>query len=358
MEAAWKSWRKTGIPSLAESLRIIHARREKPKPIDELPSEEAMKDILDEKPIQRQAPRMSRAWKTNSISMYAAKAFGSRKPSGQELDFGGSYSEKKLTFGERRSVVISYMLAGVIIFVVYLSVGIAFGMTKMRSTSTDSHSSAFAYAGLAVSGLFVKNITQFNMQIFYQDPTSNSINYRISTDTISYSAAQQITLSGPPTNNVSLAAASFEGSDGATYHQILYIMDKEIQIANLTCTPSTPTTCSTLTDSILDTGTTNHVASDSSIAVTYLDQNETQVWRVFYHDTKYQLTQISFTNGAWDKEGTVIGNTAVRGSGLAATVFSALGYIEVLYVDDTSNGIWAVEDMNGQWVARKSTFNV
>jgi hypothetical protein len=364
MDEEKKSWRKTTlstlslmpfVPSMAESLRIIQVRREKPKPLEEVSSINKLEESLDKK--LKTTPQFSKTWKTNSMSVSVAKANVIH-----ETSDGVSTFEKqspKLILGRQRRVFYAYLLTGLIIFIASIGVGLAVGLNEKKTAEAAQAqapqlAAALTYPGLAVSGIVVKNVTQWNMQLFYQDPVTNSINYRISTNTIDYSTPQFITLNRAPTNNISLTATSFEGSDGETFHQLLYMMDGNISFANLTCPPTAPTTCSTLTNTILPTGDLNRVANGSTIAAVFLGLGPNKGWKVFYHNIKYQLTVVANIDGVWDLEWTVIGSTAVRGSGIAATMFSAPNFVEVLYVDAASGSIYAAENMGGQWIGRKT----
>jgi hypothetical protein len=127
-------------------------------------------------------------------------------------------------------------------FLANIAISAAVGISKKQSSNPAPH------PGLAASGLFVKKVKQWNMQLVYQDLTSSAISYRISTNTVNYSAAQVITLSHAPTQNVPLAATSFESPDGTTFPPVFYILNSQIVLANLTCQVLTPTSCSTFTN--------------------------------------------------------------------------------------------------------------
>jgi hypothetical protein len=119
--------------------------------------------------------------------------------------------ETKLT---KRKYLFFLILSG-FVFIARIAIGLAVGLSRKQSPSPA------AYPGLAVSGLFVENVTQWNMQLFYQDIASSAIYYCIFTNTINYSAAQVISLSHEPTQNVPIAATSFENPDGTTFHKHL-----------------------------------------------------------------------------------------------------------------------------------------
>lgn len=228
-------------------------------------------------------------------------------------------------------------------FLASIAIGLGIGLSKKQSSTPAQ------YPGLAVSGLFVKNVTQWNMQLFYQERTSSTINYRISTNTIDYSAAQAITLSHAPTQNTPMAATSF---DGTTFHNLFYILNSEIVLANMTCPPSSPTSCSTLTNTVMSKGLQNSVAEDSSIAAVFLGFGVNKGFRIFHHNTTHEVIELALMNGT--KQETVITDAAVQGSSLAAVTFSTPGYIQVLYMNAKANTIFTVEYFNGNWLARAS----
>jgi len=237
------------------------------------------------------------------------------------------------------------MLAG-FVFVASIAIGLAVGLSRKQGPSPAP------YPGLAVSGLFVKNVTQWNMQLFYQDISSSAINYRISTNTINYSAAQNITLSHAPSQNVPIAATSFESPDGTTFHNVFYILNSQIVLANMTCPASTPTSCSTLTNSVISNNLQNPVAADSSIAVVFLGFGVNKGFRIFYHNTKHQVTELALLNGT--QQETVLSGPTVPGSSIAAVTFSAPGYIQVTYTDSKAATLFTIENFSENWLPRTS----
>jgi len=232
------------------------------------------------------------------------------------------------------------------VFVASIAIGLAVGLSRKQGPNSGP------YPGLAVSGLFVKNVTQWNMQLFYQDVTSSAINYRISTNTINYSAAQAIILSHAPTQNVPVAATSFESPDETTSHNVFYILNSQITSANTTCPSSTPTSCLTLTNTVISNNLQNPVAADSSIAAVFLGFGVNKGFRIFYHNTHHQVTELSILNGT--QQETVLSVAAVPGSNLAAVTFSAPGYIQVTYIDAKANTLYTIENFAGNWLPRTS----
>jgi hypothetical protein len=97
-----------------------------------------------------------------------------------------------MRFTKRKYLVI--LAISTLFFLANITTNLAVGISKKQSSNPAPH------LGLAVSGLSVKNIKQWNMQLVYQDLISSSIDYRISTNTVNYSAAQVITVSHAPTH--------------------------------------------------------------------------------------------------------------------------------------------------------------
>lgn len=236
-----------------------------------------------------------------------------------------------------------------ILFFAFLGIGLDLGLNKNNDSSTSSSAMC---PGLAVSS---SNTTPANVQIFYQNSSTNSIHYRILSDATSNSSAKMLTLNKAPKTNLSMAATSFE-AEGFNFHQLFYLMNGMIMLANITCPTAAPENCSTISDAAIGSGSSHPVAKDSTIATVHYGEAQNGAWMVFYHSKDYHLSQIGCTNGTWDKEGSIIGNKAVAGSGIAATSFGGSA-VEVLYMDEAGNGIFTAEYLNGQWFIRMLFFS-
>ncbi|KAN0112904.1 hypothetical protein V8E51_005855 [Hyaloscypha variabilis] len=215
------------------------------------------------------------------------------------------------------------------VFIASIAIGLAVGLSRKQSPSPA------AYPGLAVSGLFVKNVTQWNMQLFYQDIASSAIHYCIFTNTINYSAAQVISLSHEPTQNVPIAATSFENPDGTTFHNIFYILKQ-------------PNSARLLTNAVISNNLQHPVAADSSTAAVFFGFGANKGFRIFYHTENHSVTELTLINGT--QQETVLSSTAVKGSNLAAVTFSAPGYIQVVCMDAQANTLYTIENFPGNWL--------
>jgi hypothetical protein len=312
MDEVRKSWWGNGLPHLADSLRVKHHRR-------------------------AAAARLSKAaLGSDSISIARGKELTT------PMDESSQQEPRTLRIlrMRKRNFYINITVIS-ILFITFLTIGLFVGLNKYN----PALSSSALYPGLAVSSL---NTTQANIQVFYQNATTLAIQYRVLAGTSTYSAAQTLQLGKAPKSNLSMAATSFE-SQNYIFHQLFYVMDSTITFVNISCPSTAPTSCSKKGEAVIPTGPSHPVASDSTVAAVYLEGGG---WQVFYHSDGHHLSKISCTNGVWEKDGTMIGNKAVPGSGIAAAPAGASGSVEVLYMDEAGDSIFSVVNINGQSFSR------
>ncbi|KUJ17897.1 uncharacterized protein LY89DRAFT_668111 [Mollisia scopiformis] len=268
-------------------------------------------------------------------------SFGSKAPS---LNSSLPPAEQ-LIFGLRRKQFYAYLGASIVLFLVSVIIGLAV-------LSGASKPFVPPFAGIAASTLFLPNTTQQTAALFFQDPSTNGLNLRISpdVDSLPFSPPQRLNLMKDefPTQNLSLAATSFASMNGfgSVFHQLFYVMDASIMVMNLSCSSISPARCEIISNNMISNSLLPTMAPDSGIAAVYLEAE--MGWKVFYHNDAYAISCASYENGTWNTTGIVMGSKAVRGSSIAAAVFRS--NIEVLYVDQTMNMLFAVESMNGTWM--------
>jgi hypothetical protein len=255
---------------------------------------------------------------------------------------------KPLIFGLPRKHFYAYLGGSIILFLTSIIIGLAV-------LSSASNPFIPSFAGLAASTASLSNSTQQNAAIFFQDPSSNALSLRISpdVDSLPFSPPRQLDLMEDqfPTQNLSLSATSFASTNGfdSIFHQLFYVIDKSIIVMNLSCPSNSPAQCEIISQDKIST-TSNSVptmAPDSGIAAVYIGTG----WKVFYHNDEYAVSCASYENGMWNSTGMVVGSKAARGSSIAAVVFGSS--IEILYVDQATNMLFSIENMNGLWMSRK-----
>lgn len=254
---------------------------------------------------------------------------------------------EQLIFGLRRKQFYAYLGASIVLFLISVIVGLAV-------LSGASKPFVPPFAGLAVSTLFLPNTTQQTAALFFQDPSTNALNMRISpdVDSVPFSPPQRLDIlkNQVPTGNISLSSTSFASINGfgSIFHQLFYVMDDTIMVMNLSCPSISPARCETISNIQISNDLVPTMAPDSGIAAVYLGMEKG--WRVFYHNDEYTISSASYENGLWNTTGTMMGTKAVRGSNIAATVFDS--NIEVLYVDQAMNMLFVAENMDGTWMPR------
>ncbi|KAE9375489.1 hypothetical protein N431DRAFT_531446 [Stipitochalara longipes BDJ] len=145
-----------------------------------------------------------------------------------------------------------------------------------------------------------------------------------------------------------LVVSGFFSPDETTFHSIFYVLNSQIVLANMTCPASTPTSCSTLTNTVISNSLQHTVAADSSTAAVFLGFGANKTFRISYHNTNHEVTELPLMNET--QQETVISAAVVQGSSLAAAIFSAPGYIQVVYMDAKANTIFTIENFNGNWL--------
>jgi hypothetical protein len=316
MDEVRKSWWTAGLPHLADSLHVKNSG-------------------------QRRITILSRAWRAGSISIAESK------PTGSKLEETSSGPAPRRILGIRRRNFFINLTVITVLLLAFLGIGLDLALNK------DNTIASSIYPGLAASSL---NTTQASVHVFYQNSITHAIQYRISVNESSFSPARTLELDEPLKTNISVAATSFE-SQGFIFHQIFYVMNSKIMLANISCPSTSPIDCSIIEETVISTGTAHHVAKDSAIAAVYAREGQTRNWRVFFHSDDYYLSQIKCTHGVWDKEGLVVGNKAVPSSGISAVAFGTPLSIEVLYLDEVGNSIFAVQSMDGEWFSRTISSN-
>lgn len=282
----------------------------------------------------KQNGRFSRAWGTDSIFM--------TKEKGMIINADFKTEEPQILGMRKRNFYINLAVLSVLL-ATFLAVGIYLGVNNYNNSFTSSAT----FAGVAASA--ISSTAQTIVQVFYQNTTTNAIQYQISSDALSYTDPQVLQLETPPKTNISMAATSFATPE-AIFHQLFYVIDSGISVANITCPATDPSNCTTISESSISTGLTNAVATNSTIAAVSLQDGR---WDVIYQNKEFLLTRITLVNGSWDAEGTAIGNKAVPGSGIATISFGT-DAMEVIYMDEAGGGIFAVQSVNGVWSTRTS----
>jgi hypothetical protein len=244
-----------------------------------------------------------------------------------------------MRFTKRNYLIILAISA--LFFLANITTSFTVGISKKQSSNPAPH------PGLAVSGLSVKNVKQWNMQLVYQDLISSSIDYRISTNKVNYSAGPSHYCQS--CTNPRLAATSFESPDGTTFPNVFYILNSQTVLANMTCPVLTPASCSTLTNTgpqISSKPGCRRLLYCSCIPRFGVKKG----FRIFCHNTNHEVTELALINGT-ERE-TMIASAAPQGTSLAAVTVSALGYMQVVYMDGKANTIFTIENTNGNWLLR------
>lgn len=211
---------------------------------------------------------MSGAWRNDSISVAKEKNISTRS---DELSL--SEQPRRLLGIRRRNFYINLAVIPTLFFA-FLGIELDLGLNKDKD---DSSTSSFTlYPGLAVSS---SNTTQANVQVFYQNLTTNAIHYRILSGATS-SVVKTLALNKAPKTNLCMAATSFK-HEGFAFHQLFYVMDGMVMLANITCPSVAPENCSTIFDAAIATGPSHSIAKDSTIAAVYYGDEQMEVGRSF-----------------------------------------------------------------------------
>ncbi|KAF8848493.1 hypothetical protein BDZ45DRAFT_269765 [Acephala macrosclerotiorum] len=216
-------------------------------------------------------------------------SFGSKAPSINSL----VRTTEQLIFGLRRKHFYAYLGASIVLFLVSVIIGLAV-------LSGASKPFVPPFAGLAASTLLLANSSQQTAALFFQDPSTNALNLRISpdVDSLPFSPPQPLDLTKNqfPTQNLSLSATSFASMSGlnSIFHQLFYVMDEGIMAMNLSCPSISPARCEMISNDMISNNLLPTMAPDSSIAAVYLGMGPDQGWRVFYHADDYAVSSVSY----------------------------------------------------------------
>lgn len=247
-----------------------------------------------------------------------------------------------------------YFILGIIaLFAIFFSViGVVVTRLRPHEESTIDVTQNFTRNSVACSGLILNDSKTWNMQVFSQNSSGNIV-LQVSLDGEKFEPATNLSLDIPPRKKSPISAtAEQDDQTGSVMLNLFYISgNNNITMSTISCANGSAT-CDSIGNQLIPTKVP--VSRDTGLAA--VNVNNSQDWRIFYHDESGFLSQLKGNTSGFNL-GTRIGGEVLNSSDITAVnVNSTTNNIHLFYTDMLTQALFT-QQFQSNWSTPRPVSN-
>ncbi|KAI1004487.1 hypothetical protein K3495_g3728 [Podosphaera aphanis] len=259
--------------------------------------------------------------------------------------------EKKESFWKRHA----YWILGIVVLLVILFsiVGVVIARLRPPKGQILEITRNNTLNSIASTGLTLLDKKTWNMHVFSQNSSSGQIELQVSLDGHKFEPPTNVSLTIPPRVGSPISATAEQDTvTGVIMLNLFYISGiNNVTMSALTCAEGSAK-CGTINNCRLPT--TVPVSRETGLAA--VNVNNSQDWRVYYHDQSGFISQLQGNASGFDT-GARIGGEGLNGSDITAVnINSTTNNIHVFYTDMLTQALFTLQFENN-WTTPRPVSN-